>query len=66
MIQLVIINNIYPDYSKVSPKTSIGDLFGEDGCINVSVNKAEHNKVKLVIEAMDELAIMRNEVGDAV
>ncbi len=48
---------IYPDYSKVSPNTPIDDLFGEDGCITISVNKVEYNKVKLGIEAMDEMAI---------
>jgi len=45
---------IYPDYSKVSPKTPIGTLFGEDGCITVSVNEAEHNRVKLGVEAVEQ------------
>ncbi len=53
---------IYPDYSKVSPKTPIGELFGEDGCITVSVNKAERNKVKLGVEAMGEMAVIRSEL----
>ncbi len=51
---------IYPDYSKVSPNTPIDDLFGEDGCITVFVNKAEYNNVKLGVEAMDKMAIMRD------
>jgi len=53
---------ISPDYSKVSPDTPIGDLFGEDGCITVSVNKAEFDSVRLIIEAMDGLSVIRTEL----
>ncbi len=53
---------IYPDYSKVSPKTSVGDLFGEDGCITISIDQASYNKTKITIDAMNEFAIMRSEL----
>ena len=53
---------IYPDYSKASPDTTIGELFGADGCITITVNKAEENKVSIGIDAIDELSIMRSEL----
>ncbi len=53
---------IYPDYSKVRPSTTIGELFGEDGHIAITVDKPSHNKVKLQIDAMNEFAIMRAEL----
>ena len=53
---------IYPDYSKVSPNTTIGELFGEDGHIAITVVSADRNKAKLSIDAMNELSIMRSEL----
>ncbi len=53
---------IYPDYSKVSPNTTIGELFGEDGNIAISVVDASHNKTKLSIDAVREFSIMRDEL----
>jgi len=53
---------IYPDYSKVSPQTPIGELFGEDGCITIFVDDASNNKVKIKIDAMAEFAIVRSEL----
>ncbi|PCJ47680.1 MAG: hypothetical protein COA74_11130 [Gammaproteobacteria bacterium] len=53
---------IYPDYSKVSPSTTIGELFGEDGHILITVGTTTHNKTKINIDAMSEFAIMRTEL----
>ena len=53
---------IYPDYSKVSPNATIGELFGEDGHIAISVVDASNNKAKLSIDAMREFSIMRDEL----
>lgn len=53
---------IYPDYSKVSPSTTIGELFGESGYISITVDDANYNKAKIKIEAMNEFAIMRAEL----
>lgn len=53
---------IYPDYSKVSPSTTIGELFGEDGFISIFVGDVSNNKAKVSIDAMNEFAIVREEL----
>ena len=55
---------IYPDYSKISPQTTLAELFGEDGHIAITVDSASRNKVKLAIDVINEFAIMRGELGD--
>ncbi len=55
---------IYPNYQKISPNTTIGELFGENGHISITIDHASHNKVKLSIEAMEELSIIRSEIED--
>ncbi len=53
---------IYPDYSKVSPSTAIGELFGENGCISISITETSSNKAKININAFDEFTIIREEL----
>jgi len=50
---------IYPDYSKVRPSTTIGELFGEDGYISISVGNLDSSKAKINIDAMEEFTIVR-------
>ena len=28
---------IYPDYSKIRPSTTIGEMFGADGCLTIRI-----------------------------
>ena len=50
--------------TKVKPSTTIDELFGEDGHIAICIDNAEHNKVKLSIDAKREFAIARSELED--
>ncbi len=55
---------IYPDYSKVSPSTTVGEIFGGDGHIAVSIIELSGKKAKLGIDSPGQFAIMRSELDD--
>lgn len=55
---------IYPDYSKISPSTTIGDLFGENGHISISINHVDDMSATVNIEAQDQFSVSRTELED--
>ncbi|MCP3675957.1 MAG: carbon storage regulator [Gammaproteobacteria bacterium] len=55
---------IYPDYSKLSPQTKIGDIFGSDGCVTISINKIEGQMASVGIDAPIEFTILRSELDN--
>ncbi|MCP3675201.1 MAG: carbon storage regulator, partial [Gammaproteobacteria bacterium] len=51
-------------YSKLSPETKIGDIFGSDGCVTISINKIEGQMASVGIDAPIEFTILRSELDN--
>ena len=55
---------IYPDYSKLDPNTTIGELFGSDGRLTITVTQVTGHSVKIGIDAPVEFTVLREELVD--
>ena len=55
---------LYPDYSKLSPDITIGELFGADGCITISVTEIVRGTAKIGIDAIKEISVVRQELEE--
>ncbi len=55
---------IYPDYSKVSPSVTLGELFGDNAHIIISLEQLKGKNAKVGIEAPEQFAILRSELED--